>query len=374
MNGDYPSNAPRPGRAGRLREALFTGPERLCGIRNSPETRRIHCAKHDLGTVPRDASARASDCKEAPAHAGDRRRATPPGCWRARRWCCSWRPGSRSSTAAWSGRRAVLNMMMMTVASIVILTVVWLAYGYSLAFTTDQGSRPDRRARRGRPVRHHDHHLRHDPDPGVRHLPADLRHHHDGPGERGDRRAGQVQRLVRVRVPVGDVRLRPDRALGLLLRRRERWMDRRPAGCARLRRRHGSRDQLGCGRPGDGDRDRSPAGLEARPDAPAQPAVRPAGCGPAVVRLVRLQRGVGARGQHAGRARARQHADRGLLRDRGLAPRGEGPGRALHLLRRGLGRDRGAGGDHPVVRVGDPARCRGRRRWSPAWPVPWPCR
>jgi Amt family ammonium transporter len=36
--------------------------------------------------------------------------------------------------------KSILNMMMMTVSSIVILTVVWLAYGYSLAFTTDEKS------------------------------------------------------------------------------------------------------------------------------------------------------------------------------------------------------------------------------------------
>ena len=36
--------------------------------------------------------------------------------------------------------KSVLNMMMMTFAAIAIVTVVWVAYGYSLAFTSDEAS------------------------------------------------------------------------------------------------------------------------------------------------------------------------------------------------------------------------------------------
>src|ERR1700760_2711575 len=35
--------------------------------------------------------------------------------------------------------KSVLNMIMMSAAAIVITTVIWVLYGYSLAFSSDQG-------------------------------------------------------------------------------------------------------------------------------------------------------------------------------------------------------------------------------------------
>ena len=98
---------------------------------------------------------------------------------------------------------------------------------------------------------------------------------------------------------------------------------------------------------------------------PAQPAVRAARRRSAVVRLVRLQRRLRARGrQHRG-ARVRQHDRRSGRRAARLAGRREDQGRQADLGRRRLGRRRRPGRDHARVRVADPDlgdRARPRRR------------
>ncbi len=66
---------------------------------------------------------------------------------------------------------------------------------------------------------------------------------------------------------------------------------------------------------------RQTAGLRQGPDAPAQPAAGPARRGPAVVRLVRLQRGLGASRGRNRRPRVHEHPDRDRGRGRRLAAR-----------------------------------------------------
>ena len=72
-----------------------------------------------------------------------------------------------------------------------------------------------------------------------------------------------------------------------------RWLDRQQAQGDRLRRWHSGSHQLRCRGPGVVSRPRPAQGLADHADAAAQPAVRDARRGPAVVRLVRVQRGFG---------------------------------------------------------------------------------
>ena len=139
-------------------------------------------------------------------------------------------------------------------------------------------------------------------------------------------------------------------------------MDRqRPEG-GRLRRRHRGahqRRRRGSGtRPGAGQADRVRQGA----DATAQPPPGDARRRPAVVRLVRLQRRLGARRRQHGRAGLGQHPHRhggGLAR---LARGGEEARRARHLARRSVRCRRGPGRDHPGVLGGEPGRRDLRRR------------
>ena len=66
---------------------------------------------------------------------------------------------------------------------------------------------------------------RDDPASGVHGVPDDVRHHHAGADHRRVRRADEVLDVPRLHPPVGDLRLRPDRPLGL---------GRRAAGCRNL--------------------------------------------------------------------------------------------------------------------------------------------
>ena len=133
---------------------------------------------------------------------------------------------------------------------------------------------------------------------------------------RRGRRPDEVRRVDRLRRPVGDPRLLPGRALGL------RPGGPTPAagsstsyGADRLRRRHRRPHQRRHRRPRAGDRPRQAHRLAEEPDAPAQPAVRHARRRPAVVRLVRLQRRLGPRGEQRGCGRVHQHHRRHVRRD-----------------------------------------------------------
>ena len=136
--------------------------------------------------------------------------------------------------------KSVLNMMMMSFGALALISVLWVLYGYSLAFGNDVGgglvgnpfeffgltscSAPwaSTRASPPRPGRHH-------PGDGVRRLPGGVRDHHRRPDLRRHRRPGPVRPLDGLRRHLGDDRLLPGRALGLRLRRRavrDRRLDR----------------------------------------------------------------------------------------------------------------------------------------------------
>ena len=138
------------------------------------------------------------------------------------------------------------------------------------------------------------------PVAGVRRLPGRVRDHHRRPDLGCDRRPREVRPWMVFAGHLGHRRLLPGRPLGLRLRGAavsEGWLDRQQAAGDRLRRWHRGAHQRRCGRPGPRARARQARRLEARPDAPAQPAAGHARRRPAVVRLVRLQRRLGARRQ-----------------------------------------------------------------------------
>ena len=119
----------------------------------------------------------------------------------------------------------------------------------------------------------------------------------------------------------------------------------------RLRRWYRGAHQRRCRGPRAGTRARQARRLPEGRARPAQPAVRPPRRRPPVVRLVRIQRRLGARGrQHRG-ARVRQHDRRSRRRAARLADRREDQGRQADLRRRRLGRRRRPRRDHPGVRV-----------------------
>ena len=107
-------------------------------------------------------------------------------------------------------------MMMMSFAALAIVTVLWVLYGYSIAFGESDSQL----------LGSLDHFGLHGPaaDPSalleLRRLPADVRDHHAGADHRRHRRPRQVRRLVRVRRALGEPGLLPGRALGVRLRRR----------------------------------------------------------------------------------------------------------------------------------------------------------
>ena len=141
-------------------------------------------------------------------------------------------------------KKNVLAMSMQVFATCCLATLVWMVIGYSLAFGGEGPylgglarlflARHDRRRAE-----------RHDPRERLHDLPDDLRDHHAGADQRRLRRPDEVLGDALVHGPVGDRRLRADRALGLGCRR----LDRRPRR-ARLRRRHGGPHQLRHRRPG----------------------------------------------------------------------------------------------------------------------------
>ncbi len=101
-------------------------------------------------------------------------------------------------------------------------------------------------------------------------------------------------------------------------------------------------------------------------DAPAQRPADDDRCRTAVGRLVRLQRRLRARGRRHGGPRLGQHDRRDLRGDDGVARRGEGPRRPRHLGRRCVRCRRRARRHHPRLRRAQPARLdrpRRRRRW-----------
>ena len=119
--------------------------------------------------------------------------------------------------------KSVLNMMMMSFVTIGIVSILWVLYGFSVAFG-DTGNgfwgglarRRPRRARSARPGRQR--RRLPDPGPGVLDVPADVRDHHPGADLRRHRRPREVPRLGHLRGLLGHARLLPGRPLGLRLR------------------------------------------------------------------------------------------------------------------------------------------------------------
>ena len=121
-------------------------------------------------------------------------------------------------------RKNVLSTIMHSFFGLALVSVVWVIVGFSLAFGPDviAGSSGglDRRPRLHRVQRRRsraEHDLRHDdPVRPVRGVPADVRGHHAGADHRRLRRAQAVRRLRPVHDPLVDPRLLPDRPLGLV--------------------------------------------------------------------------------------------------------------------------------------------------------------
>ena len=246
--------------------------------------------------------------------------------------------------------KSVISMMMLSFGAMGLIGVLWVLYGYAIAFPRrptalavplvdrpgrDRPAEPARDAR-GRRV----------PAARLRRVPGHVRDHHRRPRLGCDRRPRQVRRVDDLRRDLGDGRLLPGRQLGVQLRPRRRRQLRlrrldhlRHAGVLRrrrdrLRRWHRGPHQRRCRGPRAGARPRQARRLPEGRARPAQPAVRPPRRRPAVVRLVRLQRRLGARGrQHRG-ARVRQHDRRSRRRAARLADRREDQGRQAHLGRR----------------------------------------
>ena len=107
--------------------------------------------------------------------------------------------------------------------------------------------------------------------------------------------------------------------------RRDRRLDRQQARGDRLRRWHSGSHQRRYRRAGSCDHPRQAQGLAAHADAAAQPAVRHARCWPAVVRLVRVQRGFGNILQRNRGVDDGDHHGRHRGRDAGMAAHGTHP-------------------------------------------------
>ena len=254
----------------------------------------------------------------------------------------------------------VLNMIMMSFISIPLVTVAWLLFGYTLAFSGGRRRRIDRQSVAHRHARHQPGHgARHGSGAAVRHLPADLRDHHRRPDQRGHRRPRQVRGVDGVRPGVGGRRVCGCGALGVVAGRLAVQ-----ARGARLRGRAGRRDRVRLLGVGARAGARPPHRVQEGRDASAQPALRAARRRPAVVRLVRVQRRVGAGRQRDGRGDLPQHAGRRLPRHARLAHGGADPRRQADHVRRRVGCGRRPGRDHAVLRNREHPR---RRRRRPRW-------
>ena len=225
--------------------------------------------------------------------------------------------------------KSVLNMLMMNFIAFAVVGMLWFLYGFRLAFGNDTRRGPSRRLRvrradraiagspwrpRHRPAAVASRSGRH-PRARVLHVPADVRGHHARADLGCGRRPPQVLELDALRRALGDDRLLPGRALGVLVRRvrqrdRGRRLDRRTSSapwtspvaprCTSTPVRRASRSRS-CS---------ASARLAQGADAPAQRAARAARREPAVVRLVRVQRGLGAHGRRPRGRRVHQHDGR----------------------------------------------------------------
>ena len=260
-----------------------------------------------------------------------------------------------------------------------VVTVLWVLYGYSLAFGNDVGNlfgdptqyfglkgliggnaaaaviadpQPASRRRRGRhPAGRHASRDR------LRRVPADVRDHHRRADHRRDRRPREVRRLAGLRRPVGDVRLLPGRALGVRVRRRHRarrggWIANKLKAIDFA---GGTAVHINAGA----------AGLVLASSSASASAGRATPMRPHNLPFVMLGAGLlwfGWFGFNAGSAigsggiagvDVRHHHGRHRGRDARLAAHGADPRRQRHLAGCRLGHRRRPGRDHPVLLVGE---------------------
>ena len=198
-------------------------------------------------------------------------------------------------------KKNVLATMAQTLAAVALGSILWMVVGYSLAFTGDGPA--DRHVRAPVPERHgheRDQPARQDhPGIAVHALPDDLRGHHGGAGRRLGRRPHALLGLSLVRRRLADAGLCADRALGV---GRRFPRHRRRAG---FRRRHRGASERRHRRPGRLLAARLAARLRHRQSRALRSVARGDRHRPAVGRLVRLQRRLGARRQFARRLRHR---------------------------------------------------------------------
>ncbi len=143
-------------------------------------------------------------------------------------------------------------------------------------------------------------------------------------------------------------------------------------GVAGLRRWDRGPHQRRCRRPGPGDRPGQARGLAQDPDEAAQPPAGAAGLRPAVLRLVRLQRRLRPGCQPDRGHRLHQHDARDRGRDRRLVAHGEDPRRSPDLARCRVRRGRRPRGRSPrPVRSSCPTPP-SAWAWSPASSARWP--
>lgn len=192
--------------------------------------------------------------------------------------------------------KSVLNMLMMSFISLGIVSVLWVLYGHSLAFSGDSGGfigNLDMIGLKGVDAASTTASFVTDEN-GKAHqiatfafsLPDAVRRHHCGPDQRRHRRPRQVRRVDDLHRPMGHRGVFPGRPLGL--GRRLARQPRHPGD--RLRRWYRGPHQRRYRRARSGPRDRQTRRLQEGPDAAAQHAAGPAWHRPALVRLVRLQR------------------------------------------------------------------------------------
>ncbi len=255
----------------------------------------------------------------------------------------------------------VLSMLAQNFAVIAVISITWAVVGYSLAFSGDAGGglignlHVAGLAHANSPLAGH----RADRAPvGLRRVPDDVRRHHHRVADRRRRRPDALRPVPRLLGAVDGDRLR---TAGALVVRAARLAAQ--ARTARLRGWHSRRDQRRRVGAGAGPGARQAPGLAGRADATALAAPDVARCRDPLVRLVRLQRRVGAGLGRAGRPGADRHPPRGLRRLARLDRGREEGNRARDDPRRRLRCRRRPGRDHAGGRLRQqPGRDRHRLR------------
>ena len=141
----------------------------------------------------------------------------------------------------------MLSMLMQVFATLCLVAIIWVLYGYSMAFTNGGAlndfvggfSKAFLRGRRRQQPRRHVLEWRLHSGIRLHRLPDDLRLHHASSDPRRRRRTSEVLRDARVHGAVGNVHLLPHRTHGLVLGRTGCVCKRRQGSCYRNGRRQG---------------------------------------------------------------------------------------------------------------------------------------